>query len=77
MLAEVAERDAGREAGLGQGARGRRHEHLAAVPRGGDAGSPVDVEADVVAVGRHDAFARVEAHPDAERDVGRPWLRGQ
>src|SRR6266571_1329133 len=58
-------------------ARLLRQQHLAAVAGGGDAGSPVDLAADV-ALGRQTRLAGVKAHahPDRSRRQGRLRLRG-
>ncbi len=56
--------------------RGLRDEHLAAMPRSADPGGPVDVEAYVAALGRG-RLAGVDAHPDAERGLGRPVVAGE
>jgi hypothetical protein len=77
VLAEVAERDPRRKGGAGQGPDALRDEDLAAVPRARHAGRPVDVVANVRAVGVDDALAGVEAHPDADHGVWRPRLGGE
>ena len=61
----------------------RRDDDLAAVAGGGDAGGVVHVDADVVlgvawrAAVAKPPLALVEAHPDAERRLGRPRLGGE
>ena len=70
MLAEVANLDLGVE----EFARGSREQHLAAVARGADAGSAMDVDADVAFCG-DGRSARVDAHPDVHRCRGERALR--
>ena len=75
VLAEVAELEPPRGA-ASRSCGGLRDEHLAAVPRRADPGGPMDVEADVPALGRG-RLARMDAHPDAERGLGRPVVAGE
>ena len=64
VLAEAPERDAGWQRPRHPIRRDLREQDLAAVAGAADPGRPMDVGADVLAVGVERAVARVEAHPD-------------
>ena len=74
--AQAANPDVGRQARLDEGAGRPGQDDLAAVADRRDTGRAVDVEAAVVVAGEV-GLARVEAHPDPDRGVGRPGVGGQ
>lgn len=74
MLPEVAQGDAVGQSIAEQGTGRVADQGLAAVRDRGDAGGPIDGEADHVASDRFD-LAAVEAHPDADRQPVGPRLR--
>ena len=57
--------------------RGLREQDLAAVAGAADPGRPMDVGADVLAVGVERPVAGVEAHPDPDLGAVRPGLGGE
>ena len=73
MLAEVAQLATGGQPVHDQGGRGRRQEHLAAMPGGHDPRGAVESRAEVVALARR-GLAHVQAHADAERPGLAPRL---
>ncbi len=66
MLAEITEGELLGEIVLDELSRRLRDEHLAAVPRCGNAGAAVDVHADVALVGSQ-RLAGVDAHAHPDR----------
>ncbi len=56
-----------------EGCRGPGHDDLAAVPGRRDPGGSIDLEAAVVVTGQV-RLARVQAHPDPQAAVDRPWM---
>ena len=76
MLPEIAKRGPFGERLLHEGAGGPGQDDLPAVSGVGDAGGPMDVEADVV-VSAQDPLPRVEAHPNEHRPAAGPIVRGQ
>ena len=75
MVAEVADRDTGRQGALGELRRCPGQEDLAAVCRSADPRGPVDVESDVTTAD-DGGVAGVQAHPDFDRHVARPPVPG-
>jgi len=76
VLAEVAQRRAGRKRRRDEGPGCLRHEHLASVSRCRDSGRTVDIQPDVV-VAAELAIAGVETHPDENRGLVRPRVLGK
>jgi hypothetical protein len=75
-LAEVADRDAGRQVLLGQLLRGRGEQDLSAVPGRTDPRGAMHTDAHVPLLADL-RFAGVHAHPHLDLDAPGPGLRGQ
>src|SRR5436309_3625073 len=72
MHPEIPKREPRGQLVFGECPRRLAHQHLATVRGTRDAGGPVDVDPDVVAVRQQATLARVHTHPNADRM--REWV---